>query len=159
MKKFVDQMKLYVSKDSIVKISNIKVGKKYFNKVIPQEYIFTDPQPDMCVMEDTMFQDSIVTKKEINGFYIVDTMKEITPEDITDEGVNTISWTSFVFAHKLEKRATIMSSFDTEEIGDPGDYVVCRVNIADGKVLPDDNIGYCILPKELLEKNYEEYKN
>ena len=110
-------------------------------------------------MLDEIFHVNALKKEEIKGFYIVNEMREITPTDITDEGVETISWTSFVFAHKLEKRTTILSSFDTEEIGDPGDYVVCRVNIADGKVLPDDNIGYCILPKELLEKNYEEYKN
>lgn len=159
MKKFVDQMKLYVSKDSIVKISNIQVGKKYFNKVIPQEYIFTDPQPDMCVMEDMMFQDSIVLKEEIKGFYILDTMKEITPEDITDESVDTISWVSFTFAYKLEKKTLIKSSFDNEEIGMPGDYVVCKSKIVNGEILPDDTIGYCILSKDLFENNYEEYKN
>lgn len=159
MKKFVNEMKLYTVKDAIVKISNIQVGKKYFNKVIPQEYIFTEPQPNMCVMEDLVFQDSIVSKEEIKGFYILDAMKEITPEDITDDGIDTISWTSFTFAYKLEKETLIKSSFDNEEIGMPGDYVVCKSKIVNGKILPDDTIGYCVLSKNLFEKNYEEYKN
>lgn len=159
MKKFVNEMKLYVSKDPIVKISNIQVGKKYFNKVIPQEYIFTEPQPDKCVMEDLVFQDSIVTKEEIKGFYIVNSFKKMTPEDITDEGVDTISWASLVFAHKLEKRVKIISSFDSEEIGMPGDYITCRVDITDGKITPNENIAYCIVPKNLFENNYEEYNN
>ena len=159
MKKFVNQMKLYVAKDPIVKISNIQVGKKYFNKVISQEYIFTEPQPNMCVMEDLIFQDSIVSKEEIKGFYILDTMKEITPEDITDNGIDTISWTSFTFAYKLEKETLIKSSFDTEEIGMPGDYVVCKSKIVNGEILPDDTIGYCVLSKNLFEKNHEEYEH
>ena len=158
LKKFVNEMKLFVSKEPIVKISNIKVGKKYFNKVIPQEYIFTEPQPDMCVMEDVMFQDSIVSKEEIKGFYIIDTLKEITPSDITDNSIDTISWGSFTFAHKLEKKAKIINSFGSEEIGMPGDYVVCKSTIVDGKILPDDNVGYCILPKELIEDYYEIYE-
>ena len=159
MKKFVNEMKLYVAKDPIVKISNIQVGKKYFNKVISQEYIFTEPQPNMCVMEDLVFQDSIVSKEEIKGFYILDTMKEITPEDITDDGIDTISWTSFTFAYKLEKRVKIISSFDSEEIGMPGDYVVCKSKIVNGEILPDEDLAYCILSKDLFEKTYEEYKN
>ena len=159
MKQFIDQMKLYVVKNPIVRISNIQVGKKYFNKVIPQEYIFTEPKPDMCVMEDAIFQDSIVTKEEIKGFYIVNEMREITPADITDEGVETISWISFTFAYKLEKKTLIKSSFDNEEIGMPGDYVVCKSKIVNGEILPDDTIGYCILSKDLFENNYEEYKN
>lgn len=157
MKKFVNEMKLYVSKDPIVKISNIQVGKKYFNKVIPQEYIFTEPQPNMCVMEEEMFQDSIVEKNDINGFYIVSTMKEITPEDITDDGIDTISWTSFTFAYKLEKEAVIVNSYDSEELGMPGDYVVCKSKIVNGEILPDDNVGYCIVPKDLIENSYDPY--